>query len=313
MQRCWHEFSRLKLEDMELPTHAVDSKFTLMIITKGMLNILSSLVNSGIEIIDLIKVLDETIPTSLIRWTLVMSNLFLNSNNHFGGVPSNSFCILEKLKTRIFSIIDNGINVSQYTKSFSEFQLLHRLTLLSIISLEYNPCNLGQAFPILRRSIINVLKTLTQSKVDINDSRDSTILILKHVDDGVELWNSSVSNGSILTEICLLTLDLAGALISYMDKYKNSDNNDELGSFLDYLNKFGPKRLDTLCNLFEMNRHNDNLAMDCDIFQASKDDDDLIPRRLIETKFNSRFFHDNNNSKKFRKSIDASIDNMMNV
>lgn len=90
MQRSWHEFSRLKYEDMELPTHTIDSKSTLMLITKGMLNILSSLVNGGVETTDLIKVLDETIPSSLIRWTLIMSNLFLNSNNHFGSVPSDS-------------------------------------------------------------------------------------------------------------------------------------------------------------------------------------------------------------------------------
>lgn len=304
MQRSWHEFSRLKLDDMELPTHVIDTKSVLMLTTKAMLHIISSLIRDGEDVSLLVKTLDETIAESMIRWTLSMSNLFLNSNDYF-ETSSKASCISDKLKIRIFSIIDNGINVSQYTKSFCEFQLLLRLTFLSIISLEYNHLYAVKDISIsFRRAMVHVLKTLNNSKIEMNDARETTIFLLREINDGMILWNNT-NNRAIIVEICLLALDLSGALISYMDKYKTNNNAaSESYDFLHYLYDIGPKRLDTLCNLFKS-----DVDEIMDIQSAG--DNDFSHNRINETKFNSRFFSNQSNTIKSRKNIDNAINMMM--
>jgi len=310
MQRCWHEFSHVKLEDMALPTESMDSKTVLTITTKAMLNIISSLINENEETRDLLTILDETIPKSMVRWTLSMGNLLLNSCNYF-EIYSEVSHILEKLKNRILSATDNGINVSQYSKSFCEFQLLFQLTLLSIISLEYNCFSDFENNCLnFRRSIIKVLKLLTMSKVEMDYSRETTILLLRDINDGTELWNNS-NNRAAIVEICLLVLDLTGAAISFMDKYKSNDciKEDSLDKFLNYVYNIGPKRLDVLCNSFEMNNNNE-IIMDFSFQSAAHENS--AQRRLSETNFNRRAFTSNPN-KKFRKYIDDAIDISMNI
>ena len=163
-----------------------------------------------------------------------------------------------------------------------------------------------------RRSIIKVLKILTRSKLEMDYSRKTTILLLRDINDGTELWNNASNNRAVIVEICLLVLDMTGAAISYMDKYKSNDcmQEDSLDKFLNYVYNIGPKRLDVLCNSFEMNNNNTNdIIMDFALHSAGDDENSL--KRLSETKFNSRAFTSSNPIKKFRKHIDDAIDKSM--
>jgi hypothetical protein len=94
-----------------------------------------------------------------------------------------------------------------------------------------------------------------------------------------------------------------------MDKYKSNDSikEDSLDKFLNYVFNIGPKRLDVLCNSFEINNNNDVTMMDFDFQEQNSH-----PRPLSETRFN-RAFTSSNPNKKFRKELNDAIDISMNM
>jgi hypothetical protein len=149
------------------------------------------------------------------------------------------------------------------------------------------------------------------SKLNTNElnSRESTILLLRDTNDGFDVWNSCY-NKAIIVEICLLVNDLAGAFISFKDKYDlNKSRDKSLNNFSDYLFKMGPLRLDKLCSLVKMN-NDQNIHMDCDNSPIASIPSSSERNFINDTKFNSRFFQ-SADSYPFNKEINDNINKIM--
>jgi len=279
LERSWFQWNRGNIDFMVLPTTNLDSKTVLNIITKAMVNVIMIKVSSS----DDERVLDTIIPRSILRWTLTMNNLFTNSINYFENSNSTDLLVNEKIKLRMLSVIDGGNNVIQYTKSFSEFQLLFQLTILTIVSFVL----FGEETSSLKLVFIKSLKVLTMSNVSLIklNPKQSIVLILRDISHGFDIWNNC-NNKAAVIEICLLVLDLVGAVVSIDDKYDKSEIQ------ADYINKNGPIRLEKLCNTIKFN-DDDN-----DKFNDNNNDDNNNDNTTINvnsTFFNSRFFGNCNN------------------
>jgi hypothetical protein len=314
-QNSWNSFIKTDLNSSPLPSIR-NNKLTINMLTKGILNSILSCTRGIIaeeKFINnskgLVNLASNSLTMNMLRWTLIIKKLCINNTNNslsdrkISSLKSQFLSSKKKINARMLSVMDSSLSNDLYTTLFQDFQLLFRLTVISILCVltnlsSFNDNNIDQLIDSLKMSIKTLLSSSTS--IELNHGEFDIEIVMKWFStsccdsdslDGL-IWNISNRNDyvtfdiqSLCLSICNLSLGLVSSIVSLLDR----NSPDDTGANDVFIYSIGPNDLISLCEKL-------NSLCSCDndnISYMTSNNEDLDKNELIKS-----YFTNNDNKQK---------------